>query len=397
MDQRTLHIENFGPVSDATVELRAVNLFIGEQSIGKSTLAKLIAIFSDHITLCKLIQGGIGMWEEQLKDYNLDIYMEDCYRISYELRLNESFFHLEYQPGDISYYLISGENKLTDPKEISKWLLQKSGFTSHKESILELSKNPDTELLSTLISHSLYIPAERIIYSVLTNLLPALALAKSTIPQNLLRFLVELGNAKSEYPRFRINLLNIAFRHESTEDSIVLNANDKSIPLAAASSGIQSLVPLLLVLHYAINKGEYYSYVIEEPECNLFPTKQVELFYEILKMVKSPARTLTIATHSPYLLAAINNLLFAGMVAEEFGKEVEPYISESLPKEYWLGSHECSVYSLGKEINGGEYCRSLIDPETGMVDFNSLDEVSEDLSIEFETLQRIAADFSRKG
>ncbi|WP_353737979.1 AAA family ATPase [Paramuribaculum intestinale] len=51
MKCKTLHIENFGPVSEATVELRAINMFIGEQSIGKSTIAKLITIFTDHFSL----------------------------------------------------------------------------------------------------------------------------------------------------------------------------------------------------------------------------------------------------------------------------------------------------------------------------------------------------------
>ena len=40
---RKLIIRNFGPVLDAELELKAVNLLVGEQSIGKSTIAKLIS------------------------------------------------------------------------------------------------------------------------------------------------------------------------------------------------------------------------------------------------------------------------------------------------------------------------------------------------------------------
>ena len=74
---KNLSVEQFGPVKKAELELRDVNLFIGEQSIGKSTLAKLITILTDYISLCRLIIGGQLSWEDQLKAYNLHIYKDD--------------------------------------------------------------------------------------------------------------------------------------------------------------------------------------------------------------------------------------------------------------------------------------------------------------------------------
>lgn len=396
MKHKTLHVENFGPVSNATVELRAVNMFIGEQSIGKSTLAKLITIFTDYISLCKLIKGGMFMWEAQLKEYNLDIYKEDQYVIAYDMAEDGDKFHIEFKPGHVSFYLMRGAERITDADKISERIIKlKLTKLYHEDEVNRAFKEKEGNALLEVLTNSIYIPAERIIYSVMINLMPALALASSTIPKNLLRFMVELGNAKSEYPDFNIQMLNIAFKHEASEDSIVIG-KDKTIPLNAASSGIQSLVPLLLVLHYAITKREYSSFVIEEPECNLFPTKQVVLLKEILRTVKHPTRTLTITTHSPYLLSVMNNLLFAGMLTEQYDEGIKKYVDEIVPEEYQLKACDCSVYSLGKDINGGEYCSSLMDAETGMIDFNSLDGVSEELAGEFEALQAVVAEYLRK-
>lgn len=395
MKLTTLHVENFGPVSDATMDLRAINMFIGEQSVGKSTLAKLITIFTDHVSLCKLIQGGMPVWINQLKEYNLDIYKDDPYLIVYDMDEDNKKFHIEFHDGTLSYFAKEGDTTITDTKQIIGLIVDLKKIYHKEELAGKLTPDIEGNALMELFTNSLYIPAERIIYSVLTNLMPALALANSTIPKNLLRFMVDLGNAKSIYPHFHIDLLDVAFKHETNEDSIVIDRTDKTIPMTAASSGIQSLVPLLLVLHYAIEKREYSSFVIEEPECNLFPTKQVELLKEILRLVKDPTRTLTITTHSPYLLSAMNNILFAGLLTEKYGDRIKKYVDDIIPEVYQLKAGDYSVYSLGKEINGGVYCKSLIDPETGMIDYNTLDGVSEMLSDEFEALQNTLSKLRR--
>lgn len=397
MKQKTLHVENFGPISDATVELRAINMFIGEQSIGKSTLAKLITIFTDYQSLGKLILEETETWKSQLKEYNLDIYISDCYHITFDMSNDDdNRFHIELKPGDISYSMKYMGREITDKNEIAIRIFQLKRFYHEKNSIKSVKEEFQRDKVNDeLYINSLYIPAERIIYSVLPNLMPALTLAGSSVPKNLLRFMVEFNNAKAEYPKINLPLLNIVFKHESSEDSIVVNNGEKDIPMPAASSGIQSLVPLLLVLKYATEKREYSSFVIEEPECNLFPTKQVDLLKEIIGLVKHPTRTLTITTHSPYLLSAMNNILFAGRLIEKYGKGIKKYVNGIVPEALQLNMCDCSVYSLGKDINGGEYCRSLIDEGTGMIDFNSLDAVSEILGNEFDELQRAVMKYMR--
>lgn len=383
---RKLIVRNFGPVNDVEIELRGINLFIGSQSIGKSTLAKLITILTDHLSLCRLVFGGNDMWDSQLKEYGLDAYRDDKYKIIYDMNEDGWNLHIEIHSGNVTSYLYENDKRITNKRSIINTIMN-SKTIYHEDSVLKTLRDSPGSIVN-IMTNSLYVPAERIICSVIDNLLPAIALAKSTVPVNLLRFMVDLNNAKSLYSQYDVPLLDILYKQESSKDYIVVKANEKTIPLTLASSGVQSLIPLLLILKYAIEQREYSSIVIEEPECNLFPEKQVELLKAIITMVKEPSRILTITTHSPYLLSAMNNWLLAGKMVEEYSEKAQSFLDKSIPGAFYIEPSDCAVYSLGAEINGdGIYCKSLLDEETGMIDFNSLDGISESLSNEFMSLQ----------
>ena len=95
---------------------------------------------------------------------------------------------------------------------------------------------------------------------------------------------------------------------------------------------------------------------------------------------------LTITTHSPYLLSALNNYLYAGRIAKGLPESKEA-LKEIMSEDLWLDELNCSIYSLGESINGGAYCKNLIDDETGLIDFNYLDGVSIEMSDEFAKLK----------
>lgn len=397
---KKIYVKNFGPVKEAELVLRNINLLIGEQSIGKSTLAKLITILTDYLSLSTIVIVGHSYWQAQLKEYGIDVYNDNNYKIIYDLEEKNKSFHIEITQNRLVSYLITNGVKITDSKKIGIEL-----FTSkpiyHTDFILDKIQNAksekDNENLSELFHNSLYIPAERIIYSVITKLMPALTLAKSTIPSNLLRFMVDLENAKATYPQFEIPLLSISYRKEDSDDYFILKETNKKYLLSLASSGIQSTLPLLLVIQYAVEHREYSSFVVEEPECNLFPEKQVELLRHLISLIKSDDRILTITTHSPYLLSALNNYLFAGTLASKYGDKMNEYLRDIIPIGTMLKSNECSVYSIGDRINGNSlYCKSLINENTGMIDFNSLDGISEKMGYEFEQLENAIIKLKRK-
>ena len=397
---RKLIIRNFGPVLNAELELKAVNLLIGEQSVGKSTIAKLITIMTDIFSLVTIIRDGHDGWIYQLKTYGLDIYSKDDYYIQYEWLEKERHLLLTITKEGANTVFTEGETSITDIKEITQKLLElkpifhQEQFKSQIKALIDnASENDPKEVISSLqqlVYNSIYIPAERNFFSFFSKALPALNLVSESIPRNLLRFSLDYQNAKSSYGKYDSSLLNVWYEYDGSDDYFIDHTSNQKYHLSYASSGIQSTMPLLLVLEYAVNKREYSSFVIEEPETNLFPDKQVALLRHILKTVNTGGRTLTITTHSPYLLSALNNSLFAGLMLTRFGDEIKKELSDIIAEDCYLTPEDCSVYSLGESVNGeGFYCKSIVDPETGMIDSNALDGVSLLLSAEFSKLEDV--------
>lgn len=404
---RKLTIKNFGPVLNAELELKAVNLLIGEQSIGKSTIAKLITIMTDIFSLSMVIRLNKIGWIDQLKTYGLDIYSKDDYQIQYEWIEKDIHLILTITNNDnVQISFTQGETSISDMDTVSKQLwgvkptYHKEQYKSQIQSVLDNANEKEAkELMTTLqqlVINSIYIPAERNFFSFFSKALPALNLVRESIPQNLLRFSLEYQNAKSTYGKYDSSLLNVSYEYDGSDDYFTDHTSNRKYHLSYASSGIQSTMPLLLVLQYAVNKREYSSFVIEEPETNLFPDKQVALLRHILKTVNNDGRTLTITTHSPYLLSALNNSLFAGLIIKKYGESIKEDLSKVIDKDCFLTPEECSVYSLGESVNGeGLYCKSIVDSETGMIDSNALDGVSLLLSAEFCKLEDVLLEHNK--
>lgn len=397
---RKLTINNFGPVLNAELELKAVNLLIGEQSIGKSTIAKLIAIMTDIFSLDMLIRNGHKGWLDQLKTYGLDIYSKNDYHIRYEWLEKGIHLVVKISKEETLTTLMKDETIIIDADEITKILVglkpifHQELFMSHLKDLMNNAKETEPKDLISSLQHlffnSIYIPAERNFFSFFSKALPALNLVRESIPLNLLRFSLDYQNAKSAYSNYDSPLLNVSYEYDGSDDYFTDHVSNQKNKLSYASSGIQSSLPLLLILQYAVDKREYSSFVIEEPETNLFPDKQVGLLRHILKTVNSNGRTLTITTHSPYLLSALNNSLFAGLMINEYGKGIKKELAKIIDHDCCLTLEDCSVYSLGESVNGkGFYCKSVVDPETGMIDSNALDGVSLLLSEEFSKLEDI--------
>lgn len=397
---RKLIIKKFGPVLNAELELKAVNLLIGEQSVGKSTIAKLITIMTDIFSLVTIIRDGHVGWIDQLKTYGLDIYSKDDYSILYEWYEKEKHLLLTITKEETTTVFTDGETSITDIKEITQKLLELKPIFHQELLVSQIKKMLDNaqgtdpkEVISSLqqlVYNSIYIPAERNFFSFFSKALPALNLVNESIPRNLLRFSLDYQNAKSAYGKYDSSLLNVSYEYDGSDDYFIDHTSNQRHHLSYASSGIQSTMPLLLVLEYAVNKREYSSFVIEEPETNLFPDKQVALLRHILKNVNTGGRTLTITTHSPYLLSALNNSLFAGLMLKQYGEGIKNELSKVIDKDCFLTPEDCSVYSLGESVNGEDfYCKSIVDSETGMIDSNALDGVSLLLSVEFSKLEDV--------
>jgi predicted ATPase len=86
----------------------------------------------------------------------------------------------------------------------------------------------------------------------------------------------------------------------------VLVKKGLEIDLYNASSSIRQLAPLLLYLRYRASKGDFL--VIDEPEMNLHPESQAKLLEALSILINLGVRIL-LTTHSPYVMAHLNNLV----------------------------------------------------------------------------------------
>ena len=316
---KRIKIHNLGPITDADIELKEYNFFIGGQGTGKSTLAKILSIVCDYNLYFHLLgKVQTRSWGEFLNDYGIQDYMKEDSTVEYsetgmffdEGKKKEYLLSLSVQHHDLKLEMTCDGEKLTDNKMM--YILACIVAIRTQRQNVQWEGEDSSEKRETFITEalkaSLYVPAERIMYASFTKLLPALNLVQDAISKNLLYFSVEYNNAKSVLERYRIPMLGVDFVHDKDDDYIVME-NGERLQLKAASSGIQSAVPLLLTLEYATDKKYYYSYAVEEPECNLYPNNQIRLLDLILDLFKRVHSCLTITTHSPYIINYLNVLI----------------------------------------------------------------------------------------
>jgi len=87
-----------------------------------------------------------------------------------------------------------------------------------------------------------------------------------------------------------------------------LNESGSILDLAAASSAVTELSPLLMYFRYKISEGDNELLIIDEPELSLHPDAQRQLV-EILVEAVNKGLKLILVTHSPFILEALNTHL----------------------------------------------------------------------------------------
>lgn len=149
--------------------------------------------------------------------------------------------------------------------------------------------------------------------------------------------------------------------------------NGLNIDLYNASSSIKQLAPLLLYLRYRAAKGDLL--IIDEPEMNLHPESQAKLL-EVLAMLVNEGVYVLLTTHSPYIMAHLNNLAQA--------TEVSPAAKRKQGKALYLGDaaallnmDQISAYEMRDN-----QLHSLKDPDYG-IRWDTLSDVSGELQQRF--------------
>ncbi|SNR51881.1 AAA family ATPase [Flavobacterium sp. ov086] len=414
MERAKLIVKNFGPLKDINIEVREMVTFIGTQASGKSTLAKLISILEDE----NFRRNSKITFEEELNKYNMKSFPNDGTIIT-------------YSKGDYSFKFRNHKYSKTNPRElikeqfvdflknsksnkdkndefknllkhdlISNWENQftpqivndifkklnayfNNGTKPYEISIVDFFlhyENILTEYGINIKFDSLYIPSERnFLHLIIENTL-GLINNNIQIPKHLLEIGQEYEKAIHTIKELSLNIINKKFKYkrEGKTSYIYHNENEK-VDLLESASGLQSIIPILLLVEYSKSLKEKYNFnfVVEEPELNLYPKAQHELIKYLVKNCLFDRKNLILTTHSPFVLASINNLLLAYDKGQKKPKEVAKIIK----KESWLNPKNFIAY----ELKNGK-AKKIMNDKLGQIAENMIDSVSDTFADEFDKL-----------
>lgn len=344
MEER-LKIRNFGPVKQLDIEIKPLTLFIGTQGSGKSTISKLITICKD-----KKWQEAVATKSDSLLKPFFDFCIDEYFQADSYIHYQSSNLDIKYQDG--------------------KFRLSKHSNETQSDSSM------------------LYIPAERNLIGNLSSALASIMLARIPLSETIIEYMSLFEKAKKEFPKYEIPFLGVRYEKKEGKERIIVSEEGKDLPLSACSSGLQSVLPMIMVIDYALGKESFDSFVVEEPEQNLFPENQRELLNFICKKLNNEHfEQCIITTHSPYLLSCLNVLMLAAKLYKN--ENIRGKVEAIVPKGYMVNPTDVTVYGLYPTASSEDYCKNLIAKRTGLISINELDSVSESIGEDYDSLYHL--------
>ena len=402
-DMEKISVTEFGPIRHAEMEIKSFCILIGHTSSGKSTMAKLLDLFNGLDFYGLKEEDGLAGFSMLLKKYRIDFQFKEQTSIVYQNNeyawtVTSNGIETNYPYADIVYnWRRIIHNSRAIKELITSTLDRLNGeISSSKLQELELIEQfPDEKikrrnyfhffnaLLSEYIyqgSDSIYIPAERILMSILSQSIFSFYERGINLPDCLKTFgnLYSLVKGNSPYNIDFLNL-KVKFDEDSENGDKIQLENGDEIDLFQASSGLQSVIPLLSVFDLALKEKAVS--IIEEPELNLYTQVQKDLTEYLVKRTKEAKAKLFITTHSPYILSTIQTLLQAGNVAAESPEKAEQ-VAKLVSPDKWIDYNEltCQFFS-----NDGT-SHNILDEEYHTIGINQMDDVSAELSEIYDSL-----------
>lgn len=430
---KKLHIENFLLFKEVDIVIKPVTILIGPQATGKSVIAKLIYIFNEFPRIAQEASWEISKSNQEVIDKIKGRMQEIFYKVFslvFESTWPENMrIVFETDTGKLSFCTDSKNNLIVfdfDNKYIehlNSYLKDATEFRGGEaeqpqrlaliklfdEKKPELSESLRYELLKTIIfngrtideelQNSLFIPAGRSYFSVVD--INPFSQINETISDYFFRtFAAQYKNALQQIEvRRKLNIppatqeknntLTIEIPNGIVEGEYIFDTEKKKgyiahkngliCELKYASSGEQEFLPLFLTLL----EGTSRNFIIEEPEAHLFPKSQKEVTRVMLSH-KNAAGDVFITTHSPYILASFNNLLYAGIINEKLTPKKKNKLKELIPEKCLVKENSLAAYYIDEGT-----AQDIIDPETKLIMADVIDKVSDDIDAEFDKIAEL--------
>jgi len=401
--KESLTITNFAGINHLEIELNKINILIGQQATGKSITAKLVFYFK---SFTNVIRDGIlnKGTKTEIQKKHLTQFINYFPKSTWP----KDDFSIEYKVGNIWMKISKGKSlvfkysktlestirkakKLLDEQEIKLTSEAKYDSKFIHDFYAVFDDLIKSDVSGLLVYNQIFVPAGRSFFSNIQSNIFSLLNSNQTLDP----FLIEFGSFYESFKNSSFltkkidvlinNILNSKYLRERDKD-FLLHKDKRKVNLSNASSGQQEILPLLIILsifmEYPVPKGV--TLYIEEPEAHLFPTAQKKIIQLIAKVFNSYNNNcqIIITTHSPYILSSFNNLMYAGSLSKKLEKNKLSKIQKIIKKEEIINPDLLSAFSLEKD---GQLT-SLIDTETKLIDQNVLDNVSDEISIEFGKL-----------
>lgn len=387
---KKLTIKKFGPIEKVEIELKRINVILGPQSSGKSTVLK-VACF------CDWIERQVTISQEVDKYFDTNFFVRNLVKFHKLDGFMQKFSFIRYETDAIRFEYDAATNKCC-----YVWANTSKRWNYKRAKIA-------------------YIPSERNLVAAIPNWYQV-----SMKDNNILDFMTEWEFARKNFA-MQEKILGLPFSYKyspSDRGDRIVMTDGHEIDLTNASSGLQSLTPLYIMLKYLTN--EFFKekqtkveetmlrenleliiarectdkpsakqqdivnnmltpyrtdFFIEEPEAHIFPSTQKDFIYSMVWLLNSRKKHFCfMATHSPYIMTALNNMIMAGeLIAESMDKAAK--IEERFPKRQTLRYNEVAAFSMKDGT-----IKSIMDEEYKLISADALDSASQEISDDFDFL-----------
>ena len=413
-----LTVENFGPIKERIIfEPKDFSIIIGEQASGKSIIAKLIFLFRSlrddvmkwmYEESDRLSKGSINrvIRNKFLKFFGRNKPMPSGFYIKYEYSKKVYVELTSREEDSLLWSKLSNDfvNKFNEIINLHREISEKMKrikerkiefLTSAELSQLEEEERrllrPIEERINILFNDShipIYIPAGRAVLNFLEEVeienmdflmsmfIKRVVSSKRKFSESLESLIESEKGFPADEERVRLlykvvnlvyKILKAEYRYEKGEEFLLLKQESEKIPLQFASSGQQEVLWILLLLFQIMLENRKVFLVIEEPEAHLFPSAQKLLIEYIAAFLNLTKSHVLITTHSPYILSTTNILLLRAKADKNY-----PFLILAEKIGAW--------YRSLREFT------PIIDTETGLIEENAIDTVSEVIAEELDEL-----------